>query len=110
MRTIALAVLALGLAGSPAMAECVTAPQLTENIMVQVPGAEARVAPAGFMAEFNAMPPVTNIVADHVVVFSHSSKTMVLVAMFNEGCWVASQQIAVQQLHDLLKTLEGDGA
>jgi len=110
MRTIVLAVLALGLAGAPAAAECVPPQQLTENVLAQVPGADVRPAPAGFMARFNALPPATNIAADYVLVFSHASKTAVLVAMFNKGCWVASQQLAVPQLMELLKKIEGDGA
>lgn len=107
---LTLAVLALGLAGAPAMAECVTAPQLTEQISAQVPGAQVRTAPEGFMAEFNAMPPVTNIPADTVLIFSHPSKSAVLVTMFNGGCWVASQQLAVPQLMKLLAKIAGDGA
>ena len=62
------------------------------------------------MAEFNAMPPVTNIPADNVLIFSHPSKSAVLVAMFNQGCRVASQQLSVPALMELLKKIKGDGA
>lgn len=104
------ALIALAFLATPALAECVTPAQVTEHITKIVPGAEVRAAPQGFMARFNAMPPVTNIVADQVIVFSHPSKSAVLVAMFNKGCWVASQQLAVPQLMELLKKIDGDGA
>ena len=109
MRVVAVALL-FALFATTARAECVTAPQLMEQIVAQVPGAQVRSAPDGFMTEFNAMPPVTNIPADQVLIFSHPSKKAVLVTMFYKGCWVASQQLAAQQLQELLKKVEGNGA
>lgn len=106
MRQFIFAVLALAFSTS-AQAECFTAPQVVENINKVVKDATVAEPPQGFMAAFNAIPPVTNIQADHVLIFTHKSKSNALVAMFNGGCWVASQQIPLNVLRSMLAKLEG---
>lgn len=101
------AVLALAFS-TAANAECITAPQVVENIQKSVKDATVAEPPEGFMAAFNALPPVTNIQADHVLIFTHKSKSMALVTMFNGGCWVASQQIPLNALRQMLAKLEGN--
>lgn len=108
------------LAASHARAECITPTQWQESVLTRsvgvtidvhadVAGQEAR----DDVARMNARPPLTSLVADHILVLkamnlqSGMPMAYLLVAFFNQGCLAASGRARAEEVQGLL-TVPGE--
>ncbi len=66
-------------------------------------GAEA----AGFMAAYNRIPPISNLVATELLILFHERSNATRIAFFREGCAVATATVPLLFVRSLLRKIQG---
>lgn len=111
MKVLALTVALLFAGAGIDAAECVTPAKVGADIKTIRPAtvfheiASAKVA--AWMRAFNAIPPVTALVADHIIIFSHEGLPYFVGAFFSGGCLVHAVKIWPPQMRMIEEKIAG---
>jgi hypothetical protein len=109
MKAFCFAVLALLSLSAPARAECTLEAKVRSDIIeFNVAGNVSTMAGAekdAFLASFNAMPPVSDLMADKILIIEDKDKPNAVIVLFDGDC--ATRMISVRRniLHQILRSL-----
>lgn len=99
---------------NPIQNQCLDETSLRDVLTKQMPDAElasiAGIDALGFIAMFNAIPPVSQISADAVLLIGLHKRVDVALAFFKNGCMVSRGLMPRPQADQILLQLERSGA
>jgi hypothetical protein len=99
---------------NPIQNQCLDQKSLRDALATHLPDAElaslSGVEAVAFIAAFNAIPPVSQIAADSVLIVGLHKGAHVAIAFFKNGCMVSRGLMPRAQAEDLLLQLERSGA
>ena len=99
---------------NPIQNQCLDEKTLRDTLTHEMPrvdmAALAGPEAAFFLAAFNALPPVSQIAADHVLIIGLKNSADVALAFFKDGCMVQRGVMARAAADQLLLQLERNGA
>lgn len=99
---------------NPIQVQCLDEKSLRDVLSAKIPDAElaslAGIDAVGFIAGFNAIPPVSQIMADSVLLIGIHNSTQLALAFFKNGCMVSRGGMPRTQAEQLLLQLQRGGA
>ena len=99
---------------NPIQNQCLDARTLRSVLTAEMPDVEiaslAGVEAAFFVARFNAIPPVSQIASDSVLIIGVHRSAQVALAFFKSGCMVSRGLMPRTQAEDILLQIERSGA
>jgi hypothetical protein len=99
---------------NPIQNQCLDEKSLRDVLSVKLPRAElvslAGIDAISFVASFNAIPPISQISADAVLLIGFENGAQVALAFFENGCMISRGGMPRAQADQLLLQLQRNGA